>query len=765
MYIRFDRSEWTMTMEELVRYIYNTPIEDTVFENDLQKNERALILLFKYGVGAQSDLEKRFGDKITFGNIAPKKAMEVANLASKYGSKEIETKSSILPVNIENFGKWYLNKKAFLLEAANSWEKQNEILLDEFLTEWPFDRLSKMSLDDYVTGKGSQNKSLCYEIEHGKYSGLYLGIKGGSAGKFGVYWSKEKNAYCDQSNNPIPNDKIDDQFKKLKQDLTSIISAGISQDFDNDAFTDKNSFHNRFSMVMKLLCIYSKKPIYAGINMNKNQKNVWGKLSKLPKIGGVYRQNCDLTSKISKQFTELDGDLLGIIFWSYSNDILNSTIGGSNVPISDECDDNQDVVTGWNRILFGPPGTSKTYSIKQYKEELIEGQTLPQQVINYDSLTWKEAILLAMKQNGYRSLKVKEVSRLDLLQRYAKTKSSKNAYQTISTTILNNADEKSTTVSRRNGLDLFTKDEYDNWSVTESGKTATDEIFKAIFEEDLNDEDFFIKVVTFHQSYGYEDFIEGINAETEDGNISYQLKDGVFKKFCNDAKQYPDKNFLFVIDEINRGNISKIFGELITLIEPSKRIGAPEELSVTLPYSGDIFGVPQNVYILGTMNTADRSIAIMDTALRRRFEFKEMLPDSNVIRQEVGNNGEVDGIDIAEILDSMNRRIEFLYDREHTLGHAYFLNIRSIEELQSVFENKVIPLLQEYFYEDYEKIQAVLNDTLQVYIIKEKEGTGLFSSEFNELKNDNEATKYTVSADVSLEGFRKFALNIVKVGE
>jgi 5-methylcytosine-specific restriction protein B len=348
------------------------------------------------------------------------------------------------------------------------------------------------------------------------------------------------------------------------------------------------------------------------------------------------------------------------------------------------------------------------------------------------------------------------------VQQYANTKSSKNAYQTISTVILTNADEESTALTSRNGLDIFTKDATDKWSVTENGKIAADEAESHISEEQLSDEDFFVKVVTFHQSYGYEDFIEGINAETEDGKISYQVKDGVFKKFCNDAKQYPDKNFLFVIDEINRGNISKIFGELITLIEPSKRIGASESLSVVLPYSGDVFGVPQNVFVLGTMNTADRSIAMMDTALRRRFDFIEKMPDPGVVRDEVG---EIGSIDVASLLEIMNRRIEFLYDREHTLGHAFFLNIGTIGELKAVFENKIIPLLQEYFYEDYEKIQAVLNDTQQIYIVQVNDESDLFSNVFNELKIDNSDMKFKVANGVSDDDFIRFTMNITKVGD
>lgn len=189
-------------------------------------------------------------------------------------------------------------------------------------------------------------------------------------------------------------------------------------------------------------------------------------------------------------------------------------------------------------------------------------------------------------------------------------------------------------------------------------------------------------------------------------------------------------NYVFIVDEINRGNISKIFGELITLIESSKREGKPEGMTVRLPYSQKLFGVPKNVYIIGTMNTADRSIATIDTALRRRFLFREMLPVPKVL-----SDISVEDLSISDLLTRLNKRIAVLYDREHTIGHAYFMPLKAsptIDTLAEIFANSIIPLLQEYFYEDYEKIRLVLGDNKksdpaeQFIITKENDYAELF---------------------------------------
>lgn len=242
-----------------------------------------------------------------------------------------------------------------------------------------------------------------------------------------------------------------------------------------------------------------------------------------------------------------------------------------------------------------------------------------------------------------------------------------------------------------------------------------------------------IEFCTFHQSFGYEEFIEGIKPVVENGNVVYKVQDGVFKDFCEKEVSDVPVNKVFIIDEINRGNISKIFGELITLIEDTKRIGADEEMRARLPYSGKEFGVPNNVYLLGTMNTADRSIALIDTALRRRFKFVEMQPDVELL-----NGIEVEGVKIKELLEMINKRIEVLYDREHTIGHSFFMglnNASTIADLAEVFECNVIPLLKEYFYNDFERIAAVLgddlnkNDTTVNFILRENDYVKIPNSE------------------------------------
>ena len=221
--------------------------------------------------------------------------------------------------------------------------------------------------------------------------------------------------------------------------------------------------------------------------------------------------------------------------------------------------------------------------------------------------------------------------------------------------------------------------------------------------------------------YGLRDFNSGL------GIYYLSILDKLRLYGLNDPVEVQEKAFVLIIDEINRGNVSQIFGELITLIEDDKRLGSPEALVVTLPYSKEKFGVPSNLYIIGTMNTADRSVEALDAALRRRFSFEEMPPDSELIgtdgelKETMGKLGE---INLPSLLDIINQRIEKLLDKDHQIGHSYFISVKDLDGLKLAFQNKIIPLLQEYFFGDYGKIGLVLGKGF----IEKKESTEIFAN-------------------------------------
>ena len=244
-----------------------------------------------------------------------------------------------------------------------------------------------------------------------------------------------------------------------------------------------------------------------------------------------------------------------------------------------------------------------------------------------------------------------------------------------------------------------------------TGKTfSANELKKYILSKNViesaknNGNNQFSENITFHQSYSYEDFVEGIRPKiTADDKVIYKPVDGIFKKISNHAKNDPNTNYVLTIDEINRGNIEKIFGELITLIESDKRI---KEHQVMLPYTKESFWVPKNLFIIGTMNTADRSIAQLDTALRRRFAFTELMPESKLI------NSEIDGISLKKLLEALNEKIrkEGIALRDKQIGHSYFMKVNNIEDLRITFAVEIVPLLQDYFYNDYKKLEEnILN--------------------------------------------------------
>ncbi len=222
--------------------------------------------------------------------------------------------------------------------------------------------------------------------------------------------------------------------------------------------------------------------------------------------------------------------------------------------------------------------------------------------------------------------------------------------------------------------------------------------------------------------------MRGIRPVANDDGASTQFRmvDGVFKQICDEAHANPGKRYALFIDEINRANIAKVFGELITLIEPDKRANFDAQghllagMAVQLPGSVDAevaerrFGVPRNLDIYGTMNTADRSIALLDVALRRRFQFEERMPDYTLLASNV------DGIDLGRLLRRINDRLDYLLDRDHRIGHAYLMHAQSIAEVQQAFSRQVIPLLQEYFFDDFARVALVLSTSGEQAFVQEE---------------------------------------------
>lgn len=398
------------------------------------------------------------------------------------------------------------------------------------------------------------------------------------------------------------------------------------------------------------------------------------------------------------------------------------------------------VTQAFNRIYYGPPGTGKTYEVSKLLRRDYEQAMTSVSAAEWQSqfiaariapLKWWEAAVLALIDLGGKA-NVSQLLKHPFIDALATVKGRKdNLRQTIWTTLQERTVDESTTVKQklRFSPQVFDKSEESVWQLAGEWEDACADLVALLKDYRAGAQSSEIlrhySFVTFHQSYGYEEFVEGLRPvlddDTESGAIKYEIRPGAFKDLCRKARLAPEQRFAMVIDEINRGNISKIFGELITLIEPDKREGAENAILVTLPYSGESFSVPPNLDIIGTMNTADRSLALLDTALRRRFDFVPVLPDA---RDEAGAplfglrvtlGGQV--IDIPRMLSVINQRVEVLYDRDHCIGHAYFTSLAQVPDgderlvaLSQVFSNRIVPLFEEYFFEDWQKIRLVLAD-------------------------------------------------------
>lgn len=401
-----------------------------------------------------------------------------------------------------------------------------------------------------------------------------------------------------------------------------------------------------------------------------------------------------------------------------------------------EKSNNSQVNIPLNQILYGPPGTGKTFSVGEYITDIVRQNPglkadNEEQRINdvVRDLSWYSAIGLSMYQNGkHKKYKVADLMEQKIIKVFSLTRENKNIRAALWAQMQMHTPSDCQTVNytNRQAPFIFEKNNNSEWSLTEDGirfieENLADQLeFLNAKNSQRKIEDFY-KFITFHQSYSYEEFIEGIkpkinNNDDDNSTISYEYNRGIFKEICQQANSDPSNNYLLIIDEINRGNISKIFGELITLIEPDKRVvpngerifentkTKNEELVVTLPYTKSKFGVPSNLYILGTMNTSDRSIASIDIALRRRFKFLEMMPKRELVADF--------GINFADVFENLNTKIKILLDRDHQIGHSYFIKTKyenaGIDELKEIWFSEILPLLNEYFYCDWEKLKLII---------------------------------------------------------
>ena len=604
-------------------------------------------------------------------------------------------------VSLEDFYAWYQENKIRLREDAFKYSIHNEKLREEFLREWPLDRILTMSIDEYVIGKGAKSNSFCYSLERGKYKSLFLGIGGGGSSKFGIYWNEDTQSYKNQANKIIPISELEQRFNKLKRDLYQIIQIGSKLDFDNPIFDMKkstNEFIGRSAVVTKLLCIYSENHSFLGVNMN-SQNEFWNRLIPQSNQGGPYRQNHEICKLFSKTYPELESSMLGSILFEYSKDFIDSDNKQEeeqmNAQINFQHPLSRTLLSSKNLILRGAPGTGKTYLAKEIAKELTDGDEdqigFVQFHPSYDYTDFVEGLRPVSNGDGAIEFKLQDGIFKQFCQkaREAQRTGGQDNFEETRARLTDAINEKQ-------GHYIFPRSSVSaslnsQGNVKFDSPVATKEKVYLLYkgEETNLKSETYQNIVLDHmkESYGLCDYVSPM-IET-------------------------DKNFVFIIDEINRGEISKIFGELFFSIDPGYR---GEKGSVSTQYANlhetdEKFYIPENVYIIGTMNDIDRSVDTFDFAMRRRFRFVEVTAESQlyILDQELGEDAEEAKIRLRN-LNTAIENVQELNSHYH-IGPSYFLKLQEVDfDYELLWSDYIKPLLEDYLrgsYEEGETLQTL----------------------------------------------------------
>ena len=400
-----------------------------------------------------------------------------------------------------------------------------------------------------------------------------------------------------------------------------------------------------------------------------------------------------------------------------------------------------------NIIYTGVAGTGKTYRLQQIAKQYTE--FLP--VANADELlkallkplSWRDVICLIFLNNyqqGRKLLKVPEIIDHQFFRMKAQLNDRKeNLNQTAWGTLMMYSDKNSVRVKyhRRASQSYFDKDDSSNWFLLADSLPLLADLqnklddYQAAMHSQFQPNYLQPKLerfsfVSFHQAYGYEEFVEGIRPHIADnGQMSYRIESGAFLRLCQQAKHDPSHRYAMLIDEINRANVARVFGELMSLIEPTKRAGQTDSLSVNLAYSRQPFSVPSNVDIYATMNSQDHSLAPLDIAFRRRFEFIECQPQPQLLGKVMANGIE---IDLAKLLTALNERISQNLAKDSQLGHSFLWGIDSLQALSAAFSQSIIPQVAQACQQHGQILQAIFGQTF-IRLIDNKKATGFMAQQ------------------------------------